>query len=59
MTIVYKPEQPFAGRVYINGYSDIEPCFADGHYNATIILRIPFSQNACGITETKIGNTNG
>lgn len=53
MTIKYFPEQPFFGRVYTNGFSDIETCYADGNYRNTITLQIPLGRNACGLSETR------
>lgn len=62
MIITYTPEQPFAGRIYINGYSDTVPCFADGNYqhrDATLRLQLPFTQNTCGLIETRTDAQGG
>ncbi|XP_044754942.1 uncharacterized protein LOC123313905 [Coccinella septempunctata] len=51
ITIDYRPETNFSGRIYMQGYSDHPECFTKGKGFKTLSLRLPLPTSQCGITE--------
>lgn len=58
LTVKYVPEINFSGRVYMQGYSDKVECYVKGQGLKPLILRIPLSQNFCGITKARANPSN-
>lgn len=51
MTITYKPEEPFFGRMYTKGFSDFKPCYVEGRNLQTLSMTLPLNGTVCGINE--------
>ncbi|XP_017780788.1 PREDICTED: uncharacterized protein LOC108565714 [Nicrophorus vespilloides] len=53
MLVRFQPDNPFRGRLYMNGYSDNPECYALGNDRAPITLRLPLVMHRCGILEAR------
>lgn len=53
MTVKYKPEIEFFGKMYMQGYSEHLECFAKGLGKGEIILKIPVFRNQCGLVQAR------
>lgn len=51
MTIKYKPENDFNGKIYMRGYSENLECFALGKGGDVVTLKIPLLAPQCGISQ--------
>lgn len=52
MTIVYNPDMNFSGRLYMQGYSDMKQCYANGMGNDDqVVLKLPLLTFQCGISK--------
>lgn len=53
MTIRFQPEMKYSGRIYMQGYSENQECYAEGSGHAAVILKIPLTPQKCGIVKAK------
>lgn len=51
ITINYRPEVNFLGRIYMQGYSDNPECFTKGQGFKQLSLKLPLPSSQCGIRE--------
>lgn len=58
MTVKYKPEVDFFGKVYMQGYSENLECYAKGLGKNEIVLKLPVFRNQCGITQARSDYNN-
>lgn len=50
ITIKYKPENDFNGKIYTRGYSESLECYAFGKGRDVVTLKIPVLGSQCGIS---------
>lgn len=53
LTVLYQPEVKFMGRIYMQGYSDHEDCYAKGEGWNSLQLKLPLKSSQCGIIEAQ------
>lgn len=53
MTVRFQPEVKYSGRIYMQGFSENQECYAEGAGHAPVILKIPLTPQKCGIVKAK------